>query len=186
MHAIISKLDSETSAAVKRLWEILFEECGLSAIYSLPTPHVTWFAAEAMDIEKTVPILSQIASNTDDFQVHTFGLGIFTGVQPILYLPMVKTLEMIHLHDLFWDQMVPFSQEPKKYYSPRLWVPHITIALRDLTHQKLSCAIEAIGREPIELFININNLIIAETTDDNIGKLHCEFTFNQQNSQECA
>jgi len=186
MHAIISRLDTETSAIVKRLWQILFEECGLSAIYSLPTPHVTWFAAEAMDIEKTVPILSQIASNIDDFQVHTFGLGIFTGVQPILYLPMVKTLEMIHLHDVLWDQMEPYSQEPKKYYSPRLWVPHITLALRDLTHQKLSCAVESIGHQPIELFVNINNLIIAETNEDYIGELHCEFRFNQPNSQECA
>jgi 2'-5' RNA ligase len=178
MQSIISKLDPETSSTVRRFWQILYEKCGLTAIYSLPTPHVTWFAAESLELDRIPPILANIASRKTPFTLHTFGLGIFTGEQPVLYLPMVKSFEMIDLHGEIWDQIEPYSQDPKIYYSPRLWVPHITLALRDLSQETLSCAVEAIGFEPIELFVMIDNLIMAESEESSLGKLLCEFTFS--------
>jgi 2'-5' RNA ligase len=177
MHAIISKLDPESSSTVRNYWQQLNEHCGLAAIYSLPTPHVTWFAAESIEVERIPPVLAKIAANRVPFTLHTFGLGIFSGEQPVLYLPMVKSLEMIDLHGEIWDQVEPFSKDPKTYYSPKFWVPHITLALRDLTPETLTCAVNALGFEPIELFVSIDNLIMAESEEDSLGKLLCEFNF---------
>ena len=177
MHAIISRLDPDTTSIVNNLWQKLFDECGLNAIYTIPTPHVTWFAADKINLDRSKPLLSKIAEETQEFTLHTFGLGIFSGENPVLYLPMVKTSEMIRLHCEIWDQVAQYAQREKLYYSPSMWVPHITLALKDLTRENLACAVNAIGFEPIELYVVIDNLIVAEYEETHIGEMLFQYEF---------
>lgn len=179
MYAIISKLDPESSGIVISIWHKLCEACGLTAIYDLPLPHLTWMVAEELEIKKSKLILFGISESTTPLTLHTFGLGVFTGEKPVLYLPLVKSIEMIELHEKIWDQVSPFGQEQKLYYSPRLWVPHITLAINDLTEDKLACAIRAIAFDTIELFIRIDSLAIARYEDKKAGEVLEEFKFRQ-------
>jgi 2'-5' RNA ligase len=179
MYAILSELDPESSTTVNKIWRKLCEACGLTAIYKLPLPHLTWMVAEDLDRHKTTPILARIADNTTPLTLHTFGLGIFTGENPVLYLPTVKSVEMIDLHERIWDQVSPFSTEQKLYYSPRLWVPHITLAINDLNQDNLACAINAIAFDTIELFIQIDNLAIAQYKDKQAGEILAQFEFSR-------
>ena len=70
------------------------------------------------------------------------------------------------------DLDIPEDYEPvsythlKQYYSPKLWVPHITLALNDLNQDNLACAINKIAFEPIELFVRVDNLAIVQHEDD--------------------
>jgi len=161
MYAVISKLDLELSSRVKSLWQQLCITCGLKEIFLLPTPHFTWFLTEEMDVQKVVPLIEQIALTNSSFSTHTFGLGIFTGEKPVLYLPIVKTEALIHLHNDLWTQIQPYSDEIQSYYSPLLWVPHITLALKDLTRETLVCAVNEIAFEPIELLVRVDNIALA-------------------------
>lgn len=133
--------------------------------------------AESLDVDKAAPILSQIADQASVMTLHTFGLGIFSGKKPVLYLPLVKTRDMIALHEMIWDQIHPYAKDEKLYYSPKLWVPHITLALNDLTKESLSCAINAIAYESVELFVKVDNLAIAEHQEDRTGKIRSQFRF---------
>jgi len=171
MYAIISELDPKSSSTVNQIWRELCEGCGLTAIYNMPLPHLTWMVAEDLDIEKSKAYLAQISRRTMPLTLHTFGLGIFTGAKPVLYLPTVKTIEMITLHEEIWRQLSPVSTDQKKYYSPRLWVPHVTLALNDLNQENLACAINAIAFETIELFIRISNLALARYEDKKAGEI---------------
>lgn len=179
MYAIISKLDPDSSTTVSNLWLKLRDNCGLSGIYKTPTPHFTWFAADDLDLPEVTSALSKLAESAEPFTIHTFGLGIFTGRNPILYLPMVKSIKLINLHHEIWNNFEQFSQEPNLYYSPKLWVPHITIALNDLTHENLSCALETVAFDPIELFVTVDNLNIAEYDEQRPGKFLEIFYFKQ-------
>jgi 2'-5' RNA ligase len=178
MQAIISRLDQNTSKIVRNLWGKLYDECGLNAIYTIPTPHVTWFAADEIDLDLSLPLLSEIAEGSMAFTLHTFGLGIFSGEKPVLYLPMVKTLEMIHLHCKIWEQLESHAKAKKLYYSPKMWVPHITLALKDLTRENMACAVNAIGFDPIELYVVIDNLIVAEYEETSLGEILFQYDFN--------
>jgi 2'-5' RNA ligase len=179
MYAIISELDPESSGTVNDLWHKLCEACGLIAIYDLPLPHLTWMVADDLEINESAPILRQISARTTPLTLHTFGLGVFTGEKPVLYLPPVKSIEMIHLHENIWDQVSPFSKDQKLYYSPKLWVPHITLAINDLTEDNLACAVTAIAFDTIELFIRISNLSIARYEDKKAGDILEVFQFKQ-------
>lgn len=178
MYAIISELDPESSVTVSDLWQKLREACGLQAIYNIPTPHFTWFVADHLNFDEAAPILSQIAENTASLTLHTFGLGIFSGKHPVLYLPLVKSKEMIALHHQIWDHVQPFGEDVQLYYSPRLWVPHITLALQDLNRDNLACAVNRIAFDPIELFVSVNNLAIAEHEDQSLGQILHQFFFD--------
>jgi len=177
MYAIISPLDADSADTVQNLWHLLREKCGLAAIYKFPTPHMSWFGSDDLDINRASPVLSQIAESSEPLNIHIFGVGIFTGKKPILYLPLVKSIPMITLHQKIWDQVQPYSEAAKQYYSPSLWVPHTTLALNDLTHENLCCAIDAIAFDPIELFVRVNSLIIAESDGENPGQLLDRFEF---------
>ncbi|MFN2305073.1 MAG: 2'-5' RNA ligase family protein [Anaerolineales bacterium] len=171
MFAIISELDQKSSRYVSNVWEELCQVCNLKAIYEVPTPHFSWLVAEEMDLGLISPILTQIAENSRTFTLHALGLGIFTGTHPILYLPLVKTGEMISLHQVIWDQIHPACNHLQYYYSPGQWVPHITLALKDLTKENMTCAVNAIAFEPIELSVNVQNLAIAQNEDDRVSKI---------------
>jgi 2'-5' RNA ligase len=166
MYAIISELDPESAVTVKTLWGELRDACGLEAIYSLPTPHLTWFASEGLDVPAVKAILADVAAGRSGLTTYVFGLGIFSGERPVFYLPMVKSQEMIDLHNLLWEKVNPHARQPNIYYSPPYWLPHITLALNDVTRENLACALESVAFEPVEMVVSAENLIVVAQEDD--------------------
>ena len=171
MHAIISEIDYQSSQKVSNIWQNLCESCGLEAIFNIPTPHFTWLIAQEFEIDAVDLKLSAIIDSCPKVKTHTFGFGVFSGRNPVLHLPMVKSLEMIHFHQKIWDQIQPFCRELNLYYSPKMWLPHITLALKDLNVSNILCAVDVLAGESLELSVTMTSLAIAELEDDNIGQL---------------
>ena len=179
MYAIISEIDKQSSETVKIIWHDLCEECGLEEIYTLPTPHFSWLVAEEMDLKQAKSTIASMISTVPEIKTYTFGLGIFSGILPVLFLPMVKTMEMINLHQNIWEQVGPFCRQLKTYYSPSFWMPHITLALKDLDKDKLACAVSAFAFEQIELSVSMESIALAESEDKKIGKILERFPVNR-------
>jgi len=170
MVAIITELEEQAAVRVMRLWRELNEACGLEGIFNFPTPHFTWFVAEKLDIQEVKSSVQKLSEEIQTFEIRTYGLGVFPGDQPVLYLPIVRTIDLIQLHQKIWDLVLPFSVEASTYYSPQLWMPHITLALMDLTQENLSCAIDSIAFEPIEIHSEVDNLALVEQEGQEIGE----------------
>lgn len=171
MYAIISEIDKQSSDVVRKIWHDLCEVCGLEEIYTLPTPHFTWLIADEMDLKQAESIVVSMIPEVPEIRTYTFGLGIFSGMLPVLFLPMVKTIEMINLHQNIWDQIGPHCSQLKTYYSPSFWMPHITLALKDLDKEKLACAVNALAFKQIELSVTMKSIALAESEDKKIGKI---------------
>ena len=179
MYVVISELDPISSADVGKIWRKLHEACGLKKIYTIPVPHFTWFASDSLDVSSSALMLSKLTANAKPLSIHTFGLGLFTGEHPVLYLPMVKSEEMLRLHREIWDLAVPYCEGPKHYYSPAFWIPHITLALKDLTRENIACGLNKIAFETIEYYVTIDSLSIAEYVDKSLGKTYEKIEFNE-------
>jgi len=177
MYAIISELNPNASDAVKKIWEQLSNECELDAIFQLPTPHLTWVICQNLDIETTVQTLSKAAKQENRIFTLTTGLGIFTGVPPVLYLPVVKTQKLLCFHQDLWGKLARFTNNLEEVYSPEAWVPHITLAINDLTGENLTCAINLLTREQIRIEIIIDSLSLVEFEEDIAGEIinRCPF-----------
>ena len=179
MYAIISELNKPASEEVKSIWQQLALECELDAIFHLPTPHLTWLICEDLDIPDAVPVLSGFVSQETCFSTHTTGLGVFTGKTPVLYLPVVKTKMFLSIHQIVWNLLTPFVRLHDENYSPEAWVPHVTLALNDLTMANLHCAINHLGFKEIRIEIFIASLSIVEFENDIAGEIINCFPFQK-------
>jgi 2'-5' RNA ligase len=180
MYAILSGLDKDSAKVVRGLWEKLREACGLEAIFDFPVPHFTWFVAEDLDVSRTRPILDQISQSLDPIKVRTFGLGVFSGDFPVLYLSVVKTMVLMDYHREIWDQTQPYSDSTKLYYAPSMWVPHVTLALKDLTRENLGCAVQTVSFDPLELVITVDHLMMVEHRQDGSAMENERFDFGER------
>lgn len=177
MYTIISEIDQKSSEIVKCLWGRLRDACGVKAIYALPTPHFTWFSAEALDIDETSSIIAELAARSRRLSTYVFGLGIFSGDQPVLYLPIVKTQAMIDLHNEIWQEVQDHCECPNGYYSPPHWIPHITLALRDLRRDNLACVLESVAFEPVEMTVTAENFIIVAQEGELVSEALHKYQF---------
>lgn len=171
MYAIISEINSRSSEKVTQIWHGLCKACGLEEIYTLPTPHFSWLVAGGMDLAQAKSKVASMITRVPEIRTYTSGLGIFSGILPVLFLPMVKTMDMINLHQEIWDQVGPHCSKVNMYYSPSLWMPHITLALKDLDKEKLACAVNAYAFEQLELSVTMTSLALAESEDKKIGNI---------------
>jgi 2'-5' RNA ligase len=165
MYAIISELDPEASLVVKDLWNKLREACNLMAIYELPTPHLTWLTAEELDVTAVERFLADLSNNTQPLTSFIFGFGIFSGDRPVFYMPLVKSQAMIDLHKEIWRQSTGLIKNENRYYSPNFWLPHITLAINDITKESLACALKAVAFETVEMQVIFNNLLVVSQQD---------------------
>ncbi|HZT38195.1 MAG TPA: 2'-5' RNA ligase family protein, partial [Bryobacteraceae bacterium] len=98
MQATVSLLDARHSKIVKDLWAELNDRFGVRGIYVTPFPHMSYHVADSYDLQSFQPALAAIAADAHPIQIHTSGLGVFTGGRPILYVPVVRSPELTELH----------------------------------------------------------------------------------------
>lgn len=179
MYAIISELNHNASREVNRIWAQLSNECELDAIFQLPTPHLTWMICQNFNVENTVPALTQVAIQENRISTRTTGLGIFTGETPVLYLPVVKNQKLLSFHQDLWQKLAGYANNLEELYSPEAWVPHITLAINDLTGDALTCAIDRLMLEPIQIEIVMDSLSLVEFEEDIAGEIIKRFPFGE-------
>lgn len=171
MHAIVSVLDPEHYALVEALWQELEVDCGLAGVRATPVPHFSWHIAESYDFDALQATVRRFAGLTRPFSIHTTGLGLFTRESPVLFIPIVRTNLLSKIHQKIWDRATPLSQNSSTFYAPELWIPHITLAHRDVSLPSLCCVVERLAFEVIGWEIAIDNLAVVSQVEENVGEL---------------
>ena len=164
MYGIVSLLDSAHYQLVEALWAELDEVCSVRGVYVTPFPHFSYHVAERYEDDKLAEIVRQVARGTVSFHIRTTGLGMFTGSQSVLYLPIVRTLELSRLHHALWHAIAPVSSGRVDYYHPDLWMPHITIGFGDVDVESAAAAIRLLGARTFDWDIAIDNLALIYDT----------------------
>lgn len=169
MQAIASLLDPVTNEQTKDLWRVLEEKCGLAGIKTTPYPHFSWLSCEDLDWARVCKKLEKITSKVSGFRVNTAGIGIFPGANPILYIPVIKTPELLQIHQLIWKEVAQYLIKPQDYYLPDQWMPHITLAHGDLNQDNLACAIRDLALDSRVYEIFVDNISVIFHIDDKVG-----------------
>jgi hypothetical protein len=164
MHGIVSLLDNDYYQLVEELWAELEREFSVQGVYVTPYPHFSYHVAQVYDVDKIEPVLQRITSNITTFKVRTSGLAIFTGASPVLYIPVVRSLELTQLHQELWEQISTASSGIVEYYHPEQWMPHITIGFGDISKENLSQIIPFLAERDFNWEITVNNLAFIYDT----------------------
>ncbi|HEX7432626.1 MAG TPA: 2'-5' RNA ligase family protein [Anaerolineaceae bacterium] len=177
MYAIVTILDESSNAVIQALWQELEDQCGLSAIRIFPIPHFSWQGADRYDLSSVEKSLDQIASNTSPLVVRADGLGIFTGPDPVIYIPLAKNPSISRLHQTIWRQVKKTAIGLSPLYAPELWMPHITLGMLDVNQENLGCAVRVLANRPLLFEIKVNNLALVSQEGDQVGGLQSRFNF---------
>jgi 2'-5' RNA ligase len=164
MHGIVSLLDNDHNQLVEELWAELKQEFSVDGVYITPYPHFSYHVAQDYDVEKIESVLKRITANITKFKVRTSGLGIFSGPSPVLYIPVVRSLELTQLHQELWQEITPSSSGIVEYYHPKQWMPHITIGFGDISKENLSQIIPFLAERDFNWEITVNNLAFIYDT----------------------
>lgn len=158
LEAVVAVLDEPHHQQVEALWAELRQEFDVAEVYMTPIPHFSYHVAEAYDGEALNEVLSDCARQWAPFTIRTAGLGIFTGTQPVLYVPVVRDANLTALHADLVERLQPIARQPVCHYLPRNWLPHITLTLGNIGQATLSAIVAFLHARSFDWHIPINHL----------------------------
>src|SRR5215207_6699822 len=158
MQGVVSVLDAQASAKVEQLWAEL--ERGFALKYAcVAYPHLTYHLAESYDDTRVIPVLRDLSRHAAPLRVTTSGLGIFTGERPVLYSPIVRDAALSRFHEQVTKAVAPYVQGAHDHhYGVTRWMPHITLAVEDLSRDMLPDVIRMLGSRAFNWDIIVSNL----------------------------
>src|SRR5262249_28369422 len=128
MQGIVSLLDEGHATRITAVWASLQDRLGLQGMDVPPFPHVSYHVAEQYEVTLLEPIMRAYAAHTAPFEVETTGLGIFTtGLQPVLYLTVVRRPRLSALQAALWPTLAALSAGIIEDYHPYQWTPQTTL-----------------------------------------------------------
>lgn len=169
MYAIVCPFDPSAEMTTRQIWQYLAQDCGLNGIQWTPLPHFSWLGAEEMDCDRVCAALDDFTRNEAPFNIRTAGLGLFTGPKPVLYLTVAKSRLLLEIHERLSLCVDSFIVNPNRYYAPVQWVPHITLAYRDLNAENLGCAVKNLISYPLEVDIHIQSIALVYSNGEDHG-----------------
>ena len=177
MHGLVSLLDASHYRLVEGLWQELEKECGLSGVRLTPYPHFSWQIAADYPEPDTKTALQTIANQTRPFTVVTDGLGIFSGPNPVVYIPIVRNSKLDQLHAKLWRHSQIGASGLSLLYNPHKWMPHITLVSGAETTGSLLCGLELLAFRSFDWEIEVNNISFVSQTGGRTGTLSYRHDF---------
>lgn len=180
MHAVVSLFDEHITEEVKHLWTELAKDFGVHQLADmLPYPHVSYQIAGQYEEQELVRRVENLARQTRPFHIQAGGLALFPGAHLVLYVPIVRTLELSQFHQVVCQTISPVGSGISPYYQPAAWTPHITLAEHDIEPENLARIVARLARRQLYWEMSIDNLAIIWDTGTR-QELRYQFPFQQR------
>lgn len=160
MYGVVSLLDDQHNEKVEAIWAELQARFGVHGVSITPVAHFSYHVSEGYDSERIGQVLDDIAGKVSPFVVKTVGLGIFTGDDPVLYVPVLLNPALITLHEQLWSALAEIATGPLHLYHPDRWQPHITLTHKDVDHELLPQVVRILSERDFYWTIQIDNLAV--------------------------
>jgi len=164
LHGVVSLLDAEHTGRVERLWDAIAREFDVRGVYSTPFPHFSYHVAAGYDVDRVGAVLDRAARKMSPLTVRTSGLGIFTGGQPVVYVPVVRDSALTQFHASVWPVIDAHASATVDYYRPDRWMPHITLSFGDVDPERLPGIIGYLNSVDLDWEVRIDNLALILDT----------------------
>ncbi|MDB5233602.1 MAG: hypothetical protein JWR44_595 [Hymenobacter sp.] len=166
MLAITTLLSPPHITRINTIIKRLEEKFGIDDVQATLDPHLTYQLAGVKKLSALKAALAEVAATTAPFAVHTTGLGVFPGEQPVIYIPVLRTDALNALHRRILAATAPLCLRTDKFSGPDCWLPHISLALHDTTPALVGPVLTYLNQETYNLKINIDNLAILRQDGD--------------------
>ena len=165
MYSIASLIESDTTGP----WQKLAHLCEYSGLTVDAIPHFSWQTAEKYQEKATKRELSLLADIVPPFKISTSGLGVFSNDHKILFLIIVKTREILEIHEMLWKELSVLAEQPKIHYSPEKWIPHISINLYKLEDSQFDCSFNELLKNNLQFEFVVKKFGLLFLTNQSAG-----------------
>ena len=169
-YAIATLVDPEENSELQATWERIIEVCQAKQVQPTRMPHLSWHVSMDYDPLGLDDFLKHFLPSLKPFEIHTTGVGIFSGPQPVVYLPVVKTRTLVDIHEKLWKGINPLTKSANHFYSPDVWVPHITVAYENFLHENICEVINELATKPLETTVKFDHLAVIFRDGDRLGQ----------------
>lgn len=166
MPGVIALLDDVHSARVEALWDEMERRFRVPKGYPGALPHIT-FHLGGHDVDAGAEaVVQHVSGRTKPLTISTSGLGVFGGPAPVFYLSVARSPEVAALAEELSSELAAAgfpSTDP--YFGPDRWIPHITIAHRNLAGVELGPLLAWLVEQPLAWEVPLGSLSIARETE---------------------
>jgi 2'-5' RNA ligase len=178
IYGILTIPQQDTANFAYHEWKNLIDLCDLPDENIPPVPHLTWHVANEYDFIRTEFCLAELVKDVKPIYTKVIGLGIFSGLEPVIYLPVFKNSKLIRFHQKIWKGINRYAIEPSKFYAPDTWIPHLTLAFGSINNEKLQCTLNQLVYRPIQFDFLIDQIIFGFLKDDNSWGIIRQYSFS--------
>jgi 2'-5' RNA ligase len=142
-YAVVLTLDPRSEEAIRRLWDgladakltVALRDGGATphitlAVFGTQSPLPPFPAAGKGDGEERAGGLGAGLGEIPQLELYLSHVGVFPGDEGVVFAGATPTSELLALHKAVHEVMGPQMGEPRAYYLPGRWVPHVTLAIR--------------------------------------------------------
>jgi 2'-5' RNA ligase len=164
MYSILSLVDNPVDSEIQKILNAILPITNNNPPIIWQYPHFTWHSAGGFDSVLIDRELSILANRINRFSMRVTGIGVFTGITRILFLPILKTAELVDLQNMIYSSSQKIASDPSEFYTSEKWIPHITLLSSSEDQQYISPAIQELSKLKIDFEIEINNISFGQYT----------------------
>ena len=176
MQGILSLLDPASAERVNVICAELRDHFGLHGVDAFPHPHISFCLLDGYSQATVEERLHDTVSRFKPFNVKTAGIGIFLKPNPVLFVSVVRGPALERLHRLINKAFPPLGGDAG-FYTSNHWMPHITLAIGDLTTELLPDVVGLLSHQDFHWEITLDNLTFAAETEAGFV-IQCGCQFN--------
>lgn len=180
MHGLVSLVPQPYYDIVNGIWNQLESKFEISGIRVTPYPHFSWIVFEDCQLDRLDELMKDLADHIPVFEVQTTGIGMFTEPSPVIYIPVVKNSELGEIHRVIWDRFSSIGQGISAYYAPDSWVPHISLAYKDINETNIGPVMKWLVEIDTTWKMKIENLSLIFEPDGEIGLLRAQHSLKKE------
>lgn len=180
MLGLVSLIPEPFHQRIEKIWDELETNFNLVGFLVSPIPHFSWQIAEDYDLNQLVDCISKTVQNISPIRVRTNGIGLFTGLRQVIYIPIIKDCELINIHTQIWTATQTLSNELNPLYSPDLWVPHITLIHENLTPENIGPVMKYLVSSTYNWEMTIDKIALVSDSVEDMDELQIKASFQFQ------
>lgn len=181
MIGIVSRLTGEAYQQVEELQRCLAAEHRVDRV-GVFFPHLTYALGETPALLAQLSAdLEALAAATDSFSIAVFGLGIFAGPAPVLYMPVPRSPHLAEIHEAVGRCVLAAGGMIDPKYQAESWLPHVTLLSQLPPVEALPAMIADLQARPLHLTSQLVSFCLAQEIGER-WEIVREFSFRGQNT----
>ena len=156
---------------VLRYWDIFEKEYNSIGVRSCDHPNLGFQGGDCSNLDFLKDELSNLCNIISPFEMIVDGFGYFEAPSKVVYLQVMKTNELIEIHKEINIILSKSCISTFQYYTPEYWVPHITLAMDDLSETSFDTFKKRHKDTSPSFNQTISNLALVEFKDNGLVEL---------------